>query len=120
VNYQATKDHLVFLAKFYKFSIQFELDYEDPAIGKQTHLFRSNFISEIANARTFGLMSDVEKLQSMGLALGGTLDNAIVVKDGKVLNKDGLHYDNEFVRHKILDVIGDLALAGSPIVGKEW
>ncbi len=72
----------------------------------------------IARARTFGFASEVEALRSMGLARGGSLDNAIVMDEYRVLNSDGLRYDDEFVKHKILDAIGDLYLAGNPLVAK--
>ena len=71
---------------------------------------------EIARARTFGFTKDVEMMRSRGLALGGSLDNAVVVDEFKVLNSDGLRYDDEFVKHKILDAIGDLVLAGHPLL----
>ena len=77
----------------------------------------ATFKSEISRARTFGFFEEVDQLQKMGLARGGSLDNAIVIKDDAILNKDGLRYDNEFARHKVLDAIGDLALAGMPIRG---
>ena len=80
-------------------------------------MINGNYKSDIAAARTFGFEKDVEYLRSNGLALGGSLDNAVVVGENKILNKDGLRYTDEFVRHKILDSIGDLYLAGSPIIG---
>jgi UDP-3-O-[3-hydroxymyristoyl] N-acetylglucosamine deacetylase len=75
------------------------------------------FRQDIAAARTFGFADDLVKLHSLGLALGSSLDNAIGIKDGKILNPEGLRFDNEFVRHKVLDVIGDLYTAGAPIQG---
>ena len=80
-------------------------------------LVNGNYKSDIASARTFGFEKDVDMLRSNGLALGGSLDNAVVVGEDKILNKDGLRFKDEFVRHKILDSIGDLYLAGSPIQG---
>jgi len=71
----------------------------------------------VARARTFGFMQDVENLRSAGLALGGSLDNAIVMDEYRVLNSDGLRYDDEFVKHKILDAVGDLYVLGNPIIG---
>ena len=71
---------------------------------------------EIARARTFGFTKDVEMMRSRGLALGGSMDNAVVVDDYKILNGEGLRYDDEFVKHKILDAIGDLVLAGHPLL----
>ncbi len=76
-----------------------------------------NYMRDIARARTFGFTKDVEMLRTNGLALGGGLDNAIVMDDYKVLNSDGLRYDDEFVKHKILDAIGDLYVIGHPILG---
>ena len=77
----------------------------------------TTFKNEISRARTFGFFEEVDQMQKLGLARGGSLDNAIVIKGNEVLNKDGLRYDNEFARHKVLDAIGDLALAGMPIRG---
>ena len=73
---------------------------------------------EITRARTFGFVNEVEALRSMGLARGGSLDNAIVMDEFRVLNSDGLRYDDEFVKHKILDAIGDLYLLGKPLVAR--
>ena len=103
-----------------QFSIDFEIDFPSKLISKQScqlQLINGNYKSDIASARTFGFEKDVDTLRSNGLALGGSLDNAVVVGDNKILNKDGLRYKDEFVRHKILDSIGDLYLAGSPIQG---
>jgi UDP-3-O-[3-hydroxymyristoyl] N-acetylglucosamine deacetylase len=76
-----------------------------------------SYASEIARARTFGFTHDVETLRGVGLARGGSMDNAIVMDEYRVLNADGLRYDDEFVKHKILDAIGDLAVAGAPLLG---
>jgi UDP-3-O-[3-hydroxymyristoyl] N-acetylglucosamine deacetylase len=75
-----------------------------------------SYVKEIARARTFGFMQDVETLRGMGLARGGSFENAIVLDEYRILNTDGLRYDNEFVRHKILDAIGDLYLIGHPLL----
>ena len=104
------------------YRLSFEIDFHHPAVdstGQQVvfDMGRDLYARDIARARTFGFTKDVEMLRSNGLALGGGLDNAIVMDDYKVLNSDGLRYDDEFVRHKILDAIGDLYLAGHPIVG---
>lgn len=102
------------------FSVSCEIDFEVPAIGRQEYfasLENGSFKSEIARARTFGSATDVTELHAAGLALGGSLDNAIVVDGERVINPDGLRYENEFVRHKVLDAVGDLALAGAPILG---
>jgi UDP-3-O-[3-hydroxymyristoyl] N-acetylglucosamine deacetylase len=77
----------------------------------------ATFKNEISRARTFGFFEEVEQLQKLGLGRGGSLDNAIIIKGDEVLNKDGLRYDNEFARHKVLDAIGDIALAGMPVRG---
>jgi UDP-3-O-[3-hydroxymyristoyl] N-acetylglucosamine deacetylase len=90
-------------------------------IGRQHHqvrLVNGAFKSELSRARTFGFMKDVEMLQSMGLSQGGSLDNCIVVDGETILNDDGLRYRDEFVRHKLLDVVGDLAIAGFAIEGR--
>ena len=100
--------------------IDFEIKYKNSLIGTQRNLvdvYNSN-LTEIFDSRTFCLFEDVKKLQSMGFALGGSLDNAIVVKDNEVLNNGGLRNEKEFVNHKILDCIGDLFLSGYKVVGK--
>ena len=101
-------------------TIQLAIAYDNKIIGnqqKQITINAESFRREIAPARTFGLRQDVETLRANGLALGGSLDNAIVVSDDAVLNEDGLRFADEFVRHKILDCIGDIALAGAPLYG---
>jgi UDP-3-O-[3-hydroxymyristoyl] N-acetylglucosamine deacetylase len=77
----------------------------------------NSYLKEISRARTFGFMQEVETMREMGLALGGSLDNAIVLDEFRVLNSDGLRYDNELVKHKVLDAIGDLYLLGHPLIG---
>lgn len=103
-----------------KFIITYSIDFPHPAIGMQK--FRLEFSPQeyekkIASARTFGFLKDLEYFQAVGLALGGSLKNAIVLDDFKILNKEGLRFPDEFVKHKILDAIGDLSLIGSPIIG---
>jgi len=100
--------------------IDFELKYENALIGEQRNLIKvyESDLSDIYNSRTFCLYEDIEKLKEMGLAKGGNLENAIVVKDNKVLNEGGLRNEKEFVNHKILDCMGDLYLAGYKIIGK--
>ncbi len=93
----------------------FEGKYEDQNI-KITNL-NGNYIESISKARTFGFFQEIEYLKSQNLIKGGSLENAIVIKDKKPLNKDGLRYDNELMRHKVLDVVGDLYLSGYPIIG---
>ncbi len=100
--------------------LEVDIDFSSPAIGRQNaaiDIGTGNFRQHIARARTFGFLSDVEQLWQAGFALGASLDNAIVIKDDKVINPEGLRYKNEFARHKLLDAIGDLALAGAPILG---
>ncbi len=100
--------------------ITYEIDFDHPLIRHQKYeisFSQSAFIQEISKARTFGFLKDVQELRSNGLAKGGSLDNAIVVDGFRVLNEDGLRYEDEFVRHKILDFIGDLAILGSPVIG---
>ncbi|MEK6734665.1 MAG: UDP-3-O-acyl-N-acetylglucosamine deacetylase [Pseudomonadota bacterium] len=109
-----------FIAPSSDFSVQMDIAFNDNIIAKQSCSFFANtssFKIELARARTFGFLKDVEKLKEMGLIKGGSLDNAIVVDEDKVLNDNGLRYENEFVRHKILDSIGDLYLAGARIMG---
>jgi UDP-3-O-[3-hydroxymyristoyl] N-acetylglucosamine deacetylase len=97
-----------------------EIVYDNERIARQrasVMLTSETFKREVSRARTFGLMEDVAGLQANGLALGGSLDNAVVVSGGKILNEGGLRFDDEFARHKVLDAIGDLALAGAPLIG---
>ena len=103
-----------------QFSIDFEIDFPSKLVSQQScqlQLVNGNYKTDIASARTFGFEKDVDMLRSNGLALGGSLDNAVVVGENKILNSDGLRFKDEFVRHKILDSIGDLYLAGAPIQG---
>ncbi len=102
------------------FSIDFEIDFESRAVGRQlldVRLINGTFKSELSRARTFGFAHDFDKLRELGLTLGGSLDNAVVVDGDDVVNEDGLRYADEFVRHKVLDGVGDLYLAGVPIIG---
>ncbi len=103
------------------FTINFELDYSHPVVGKQIFEYRldeNNFASEIACARTFGFRREVDALWSMGLAKGGSLETAIVIDDDGILNPGGFRKEKEFVRHKILDMYGDLSLIGYRLQGK--
>lgn len=96
------------------------IDYDHPNIGTQRYemrLLNGNFKHDLAEARTFGFIEDVETLRAQGLALGGSLDNAIVLDRDGVINSGGLRWRDEFIRHKVLDAIGDLYLAGGPIIG---
>ncbi len=100
--------------------IDFELKYENALIGTQRNLIKiyESDLTEIYDSRTFCLFEDVEKLKKMGLAKGGSLNNAIVIKNNKILNENGLRNNKEFVNHKILDCLGDLYLSGYKIIGK--
>lgn len=102
------------------FAFSFEIDFTSHAVSRQKgsiRLANGAFKSDLARARTFGFLEDLEVLRARGLALGGSLDNAIVIDGDTVLNDEGLRYTDEFVRHKILDSVGDLYLAGAPILG---
>lgn len=104
------------------FKVSFAIDFDHPVFRglPQTATIdfsRASFIKEISRARTFGLLSDYERLRANNLALGSSLDNAVVIDDYRVLNEDGLRYQDEFVKHKILDAIGDLYLLGCGIIG---
>ena len=100
--------------------IDFELKYENDLIGNQRNVIKvyETDLTEVYNSRTFCLFEDIKKLKEMGLAKGGSLDNAIVIKENKILNQEGLRNENEFVNHKILDCMGDLYLSGYKIIGK--
>ena len=104
------------------FSLDFTIDFKHPAIDASSQNYHLNFsteafIRQISRARTFGFMRDIEQLQSRGLCLGGSLDCAIGLDDFRVLNEDGLRFDDEFVRHKMLDAIGDLFMCGHNMIG---
>ncbi len=102
------------------FEIDFKLEYSNPTIGNQHNQINvyEDDLTDIYSSRTFCLYEDIEKLKSLGLARGGSLDNAVVVKQKEILNKDGLRNKKEFVNHKILDCIGDIYLSGHKIIGK--
>lgn len=103
-----------------EFKITYKIDFDHPAIGQQTYHMNfsdTSYDEDICAARTFGFLKDVEYLQARGLALGGSLKNAVVLDEKKIINKEGLRCRNEFVKHKILDAIGDLSLLGMPIIG---
>jgi UDP-3-O-[3-hydroxymyristoyl] N-acetylglucosamine deacetylase len=104
------------------FKVSFTIDFEHPAFTGRPQkvdvdFSSTSFVREVSRARTFGFMKDIEKLRENNLALGGSMDNAIVVDDYRVLNEDGLRYEDEFVRHKVLDAIGDLYLLGHSLIG---
>jgi len=103
------------------FAMDFSIAFDDAAIGRQRHamtLGADGFARDLADCRTFTRLAEIEQLRAHGLALGGSLDNAVVVDGARVLNPGGLRRPDEFVRHKMLDAVGDLALAGAPIIGR--
>jgi UDP-3-O-[3-hydroxymyristoyl] N-acetylglucosamine deacetylase len=103
------------------FRLDVEIDFDTSVIGRQRKVFdleAAAYAQEICRARTFGFMRDVEQLWKAGFALGASLDNTVAVGEDKVINPEGLRYGDEFVRHKVLDAIGDLALAGYPFIGE--
>jgi UDP-3-O-[3-hydroxymyristoyl] N-acetylglucosamine deacetylase len=105
------------------FRLDFTIDFPHPVFGTESrHIVvdfaEHSYVKEVARARTFAFMQDVEAMRSAGLALGGSLQNAIVLDETRVLNAEGLRYDNEFVKHKVLDAIGDLYLLGYPLIGQ--
>ena len=109
------------LEPFHGYKLSFEIEFNHPAVDTTGQRVEFDFSSgqykrDIARARTFGFTKDVELMRSRGLGLGGNMDNVIVVDDYRVLNTDGLRYDDEFVKHKILDAIGDLHIAGKPLL----
>ncbi len=108
------------LAPHSGFSLDVEIDFATPLIGRQRLNFEMNpgvFRNELSRARTFGFMSDVDKLWKAGLALGADLSNTVAIGDDRVMNREGLRFPQEFVRHKMLDAVGDLSLAGAPLLG---
>ncbi len=105
------------------FALSFSIDFQHPAIAAtaaraEVDFAQHSYIREVARARTFGFVNDVEALRAAGLARGGSFDNVIVLDEYRVLNQDGLRYADEFVKHKILDAIGDLYLIGKPLIGR--
>lgn len=108
---------------FEGFKVNFEIEFDHPSFDRRTSTASMDFsttsyLKEISRARTFGFMRDLETMRARNLALGGNLDNAIVLDDSKILNEDGLRYEDEFVKHKILDAIGDLYLLGHSLIGE--
>ncbi len=109
------------LSPYHGYKLSFEIDFDHPAVDStgqrvEFDLSSGSYTRDIARARTFGFTKDVEMMRANGLALGGGLDNAIVMDDYKVLNSEGLRYNDEFVKHKILDAMGDLYLLGKPLL----
>src|SRR5260221_4428606 len=110
------------LEPFDGYKLSFSIEFRHPVIGRTTQAVEGNFgepwyLKEIARARTFGFMHEVEDLRESGLALGGGLDNAVVLDEYRVLNAEGLRFADEFIRHKLLDAVGDLYLLGGPLLG---
>ena len=110
------------LEPFDGFRLSFSIEYDHPVLSRSgqtatVDFAETSYVKEVARARTFGFMQDVEALRSNGLALGGSLDNAVVMDEFRVLNAEGLRYQDEFVKHKVLDAVGDLYLAGHPLIG---
>ncbi len=104
------------------FKLSLSIDFDHPVFDKtrksvSVDFSDTSYVKEVSRARTFGFMQDVETMRGQGLALGGSLDNAIVMDEYRVLNTDGLRYEDEFVKHKVLDAIGDLYLLGHPLIG---
>ena len=115
-------DKIARFEPFDGFKVQFAIDFDHPAMESERcqsiiDFSSTSFVKEVSRARTFGFLRDIEKLRENGLALGGSMENAIVVDDFRVLNEDGLRYEDEFVKHKILDAIGDLYLLGRSLIG---
>jgi UDP-3-O-[3-hydroxymyristoyl] N-acetylglucosamine deacetylase len=115
-------DKWVEFAPFNGFKVSFQIDFDHPLFNQEMqtcviNFSTTSFVKEVSRARTFGFQKDIEYLRSSNLALGGSQDNAIVLDDYRVLNEDGLRYNNEFVKHKILDSIGDLYLLGHSLIG---
>lgn len=118
---QGAQEKWARLEPFNGFKLKFFIEFNHPAVDgtgqtAEVDFGIESYVKEVSRARTFGFMQDVETLRGMGLARGGSLENAIVMDEYRILNADGLRYDNEFVRHKILDAIGDLYLIGHPLL----
>ena len=116
-------DKIASFLPFDGFKVSFNIDFDHPVFESRTlssevDFSSTSFVKEVSRARTFGFMKEIEYLRANGLAQGGSVDNAIVVDDYRILNEDGLRYDDEFVKHKILDAIGDLYLLGHSLIGE--
>lgn len=114
------RDKYIHLSPCKEFKISYTIEFDHPILQRQSYTLvvkNKTFIEEISRARTFGFLKDVETLKQNGFAKGGSLENAVVIDTKGVLNEEGLRYEDEFVRHKILDLIGDLSLVGKPILG---
>ena len=118
----SSRDKSARFAPHHGFKIEFSIDFDHPVFENSAKsvcvdFATTSYVREVSRARTFGFMHEVEWMREQGLALGGSLDNAIVLDEYRVLNNDGLRYDDEFVKHKVLDAIGDLYLLGHPVIG---
>lgn len=116
-------DKVASFEPFNGFKVSFSIDFDHPAFKERSleasvDFSSTSFVKEVSRARTFGFMHEIEYLRSKGLAKGGSMDNAIVVDEYRVLNEDGLRYEDEFVKHKVLDAIGDLYLLGNSLIGE--
>jgi len=116
-------DKVASFLPFEGFKVTFSIDFDHPVFQGRTlktsvDFSSTSFVKEVSRARTFGFMHEIEYLRSKGLAKGGSIDNAIVVDDYRILNEDGLRYEDEFVKHKVLDAIGDLYLLGNSFIGE--
>jgi UDP-3-O-[3-hydroxymyristoyl] N-acetylglucosamine deacetylase len=116
-------DKVASFLPFDGFKVSFTIDFDHPVFHDRTahaevDFSSTSFVKEVSRARTFGFMHEIEYLRSKGLARGGSVDNAIVVDEYRILNQDGLRYDDEFVKHKVLDAIGDLYLLGHSLIGE--
>ena len=116
-------DKVATLLPFEGFKVSFKIDFDHPVfksrkVDAEIDFSSTSFVKEVSRARTFGFMHEVEYLRSQGLAKGGSFDNAIIVDEYRILNEDGLRYEDEFVKHKVLDAIGDLYLLGHSLIGE--
>jgi UDP-3-O-[3-hydroxymyristoyl] N-acetylglucosamine deacetylase len=105
------------------FKVNFKIDFDHPAISQtrqhvELDFSKDSYVDEVSRARTFGFMKDLELMNSMNLALGGSMDNAVALDEYRVLNPEGLRYSDEFLKHKILDAVGDLYLGGNSLIGE--
>jgi UDP-3-O-[3-hydroxymyristoyl] N-acetylglucosamine deacetylase len=118
--FEGDQDKHAYMMPYNGLRVTCTIDFPHPAIGKQTidlEITEQSFIREISGARTFGFLKEVEMMRSKGLALGGSLENAVVLDPSAVLNPEGVRWPDEFVRHKVLDALGDLGTLGSPLMG---
>lgn len=118
--YCGTEEKHAYVVPYNGLRVSCTIDFEHPLIGQQfvdVDISEQSFANELASARTFGFVKDIEKMREMGLAMGASLQNAIALEDDKIVNPEGLRFENEFVRHKAMDAIGDLVTLGRPLMG---